>query len=245
MQLSTLLVILGIGILVAAFILFPGLWSLFKGFGKLFIKDMATTPEGARAIYEEQIDELQEKYNIAYDSYKKASGRLATEERKLSNLKTRLKEVESQCEKLVAIGNMESARIKAEEREEILSDIGRSETLVKAYTNAKTEQEELYKLSEKALKDIKKEARNVVENMKVKKELGDLYDSSDELKKATANDKLIQAIREKNEDLNMTVAGAKVVHDNKASTKIRRAEQAAKKAQTNDYLESLKAKHNK
>ena len=57
MQLSTLLVILGIGILVAAFILFPGLWSLFKGFGKLFIKDMATTPEGARAIYEEQIDE--------------------------------------------------------------------------------------------------------------------------------------------------------------------------------------------
>ena len=84
-----------------------------------------------------------------------------------------------------------------------------------------------------------------VENMKVKAQLKDIYDDTDDLKAATTTDKLLESVREKNRSLDEIVEGSKVVHNNKASTKIRRADEKAKKLQSNDYLESLKKKYNK
>ena len=50
--------IIGIVVIVFALmlILFPEFRALLKGVTRLFIKDMATTPEGAEAIYSEKID---------------------------------------------------------------------------------------------------------------------------------------------------------------------------------------------
>ena len=90
--------------------------------------------------------------------------------------------------------------------------------------------------------DCKKE---VVENMKVKAQLNEVYDSMDDLKNVTATDKLLDSIKEKNDDLNASVAGARTIHENKTSTKIQRANEEAKKLQSDDYLESLKKKYNK
>ena len=73
----------------------------------------------------------------------------------------------------------------------------------------------------------------------------EVYDSMDELKNATATDKLLDSIKEKNDDLNASVAGARVIHENRTSTKVQRANEQASKLQSNDYLESLKKKYNK
>lgn len=43
--------------------------------------------------------------------------------------------------------------------------------------------------------------------MRVKEQLNDVYDSMDDLKNTTATDKLLASIKEKNEDLDASVAG--------------------------------------
>lgn len=245
MSLWTLIAIIGIGLVVLILVMFPEARSLFSGFGRLFIKDLATTPEGAEAIYGEKINEAQEAYAEADTAYKKAVGRLATAKRDLENLKSKLLKVESECESLVKAGKIDMAQLKAEEREEVISDIKRLSELVKAYEIAANTAKEAHQMCERRLRNLQKERKEVVENMKVKKQLKEIYDDMDELKNATGTDKLLQSVREKNKDLDSFVDGAKAVHDNKLSTRLQKAENEAKKTSSNDYLDGLKKKYNK
>lgn len=245
MSLATLLVIIAVGIFVLLLILFPEFRALLKGFARVFIKDMATTPEGAEAIYSEKIDDAQEAYNKADNALKVAAGKLATTKKDMENLKARLTKVEAECESFVKNGRIEMAQLKAEEREEIMSDIARYSELIKAYEAATEQAKEAQQMCEKRLRKLKRESKETVENMKVKQQLKEVYDDMDELKNVTATDKLLDSVREKNKDLNAVVEGSRVIHENRTSTKLQKAEAEAKKLQSNDYLDALKKKYNK
>lgn len=245
MTLSTLLVIIACVVVILIFILFPSARALLKGFINLFIKDMATTPEGARAMYDQKIDEARDAYNRADDAYKKAAGRLSNARKDLESLQKKLHKCEGDCEALVKNNCFEDAQIKAEEREDIVDEISRCKTLITAYEDAEATAHEAFDLCEKRLKNLQKEAKRVVENMKVKATLKEVYDDTDDLKAATATDKLLESVREKNKSLDEIVEGSRVVHNNRTSTKVANAERRAKAVQSNDYLESLKKKYNK
>lgn len=245
MELGKLIFIVAVVVIVLILILFPEARKLLSGFTRLFIKDMATTPEGAEAIYEEKIDQAQESYNKADNAYKIAAGKLSNAQKDLDRKRKRLVNVEAECESLVKINQIELAQLKAEEREEILSDIRRVTGLVNAYKEATDAAKETQERCEKNLRSLKRESKEVVENMKVKKQLQEVYDDMDELKNVTATDKLLDSVRDKNRDLDAIVEGSKVVHNNKMSTKLEKAEAEAKKNNSNDYLNSLKKKYNK
>ena len=245
MELTKLLIIIACVIFGLMILFFPEFRKLLLGWTRVFIKDMATTPEGAEAIYAEKIDEAQDKYNKADNALRIAAGKLHTEEEKLKTLLKNLKDTETKCEALVQAGKLDLAQIKAEEREEILSSIERSKKLIEAYTVAKQDAQEVHKACDANLRKLKRESKEVIENMKVKAQLNEVYDSMDDLKNVTATDKLLDAIKEKNDDLNASVAGARVIHENRTSTKIQRANEQAKQLQSNDYLESLKKKYKK
>lgn len=236
-----------IAIVLALFVILfrKELMVLFKGFGRLFIKDIAETPEGAEAIFSEKIDEAQDAYNKADNAHKMAAGKLSNARKDMENLKKRLSKVEADCEALVKVGNMEAATLKAEEREEILSDINRLTELVKAYEVAAQTAKEAQETCERNLRSLKRESKELVENLKTKKALQDVYDNMDELKNVTGTDKLLDTVRERNKDLNAMVEGSRVTHENKLSTKLQKAEAEARKTQSNDYLENLKRKHGK
>lgn len=245
MDLGKLIVILVVAVIILIFILFPEVRTLFSGITRLFIKDMATTPEGAEAIYGEKIDQAQDAYNKADNAYKVAAGKLSNAQKDMKNLKAKLEKVESECESLVKANKIELAQLKADEREEIMADIRRYSELVKAYEDAANTVKEAQEMCEKNLRKLKRESKEVVENMKVKKQLQEVYDDMDELKNVTATDKLLDSVRDKNKDLDAIVEGSKVVHNNKMSTKLAKAEVEAKKNSSNDYLDSLKKKYNK
>lgn len=245
MDLGKLIVILVIAVIILIFILFPEARTLFSGITRLFIKDMATTPEGAEAIYGEKIEQAQDAYNKADNAYKVAAGKLSNAQKDMKNLKAKLEKVESECESLVKANKIELAQLKADEREEIMADIKRYLELVKAYEDAANTAKEAQEMCEKNLRKLKRESKEVVENMKVKKQLQEVYDDMDELKNVTATDKLLDSVRDKNKDLDAIVEGSKVVHNNKMSTKLAKAEVEAKKNSSNDYLDSLKKKYNK
>ena len=245
MELGTLLVCIAIGLVILILILFPEARKLLLGFTRIFIKDMASTPEGARAIYEEKIEEATQAYNTADEAFKLAAGKLSNARRDMDNLKNKIARVEKECEALVKEGKYDSAQLKAEEREEVLSDIKRCSELIKAYEDTEATAKEVHNLCETNLRKLKRESKEIVENMKVKEQLKSVYDGMDKLKAVTATDKLLETVREKNNDLNTVVEGSKVVHNNKLSTKIQKAETDAKKVSSNDYLEGLKKKYNK
>lgn len=241
--------IIGIVLLVLAIlvvIMFPGeVKVLFKGFVRVFIRDMATTPEGAQAIYAEKIDQAQEAYSKADDALKRAAGKLENANRDMDTYKKRLKKIESECEALVKADNFDAAQLKAEEREEILADIERCSEIIKGLEVATNEAKEIQEMCEKNLRKLKKEAKDVVENMKVKSQLKEVYDDLDELKASTTTDKLLESVRDKSKELNEIAAGSRVVHENRISTRVQKATTEAHKAQSNDYIESLRKKHNK
>ena len=60
MELSKILPVVVIVVVALVLILFPEARALLKGFTRLFIKDMAQTPDGAEAIYTEKIDQVQD-----------------------------------------------------------------------------------------------------------------------------------------------------------------------------------------
>ena len=70
------------GAFVICLILFPSfrqqLKALAGGFLQNFVQDTAKTPDGARAIYAQKIDEMTEKYNKACDTLQKLTGKLKT-----------------------------------------------------------------------------------------------------------------------------------------------------------------------
>lgn len=244
-DLTKILIGLAVIVFILLLVLFPEFRKLFTGFTRVFIKDMATTPEGAAAIYEEKINEAQDKYNKADNALRTASGKLAIEQDKLKALEKKLHETETSCEALVKAGKLDHAQIKADERAEIVSDIERIKELIEAYTIAKNDAMEVHKACDANLRKLKKESREVVENMKVKAQLNEVYDSMDDLKNVTATDKLLDSIKEKNDNLNACVAGARVIHENRTSTKVQKANEQAKKLQSDDYLDSLVKKYNK
>lgn len=243
MSLGTLLVLIGLGLFIVVMVMFPEARALFKGFTRLFIKDMASTPEGARAIYEEKINDLQEVYNKADNSYKLAAGKYEQSKTELSQLQSRLHKVEKQCEDLVRDGNMELAAVKAEERQDIIERIANADDMVTKYEEATRQAQLIYKQAEKQLKKLKAEKEEVVQRMKDNQNLNELYNNLDELKNTEGVDKLLEAVKDKDKELSQMAAGAKVVHQNKLDTKLQIAEKEAYRQETFDYLKSLQNKY--
>ena len=79
MKLSTLLVIIVVAVIALILIMFPESRVLLKGFVRLFIKDRATTVEGAQAVFDQQIDELQDVRDKADEALRVASGKRSME----------------------------------------------------------------------------------------------------------------------------------------------------------------------
>ena len=158
---------------------------------------------------------------------------------------TKLKECEAACENLVKAGRLEAAQIKAEEREELL----RACTIYsKAVTDLEPRVQDAATIQnecEKQLKKLKQQSKEVVQGLEMNKQMQEIYDDLDELKKTTTTSKLLEHVNDAFEESQNSVAGAKAVHENKVSTKVAKANAEADKVKTNDYLETLKAKYNK
>ena len=244
MSLGTLLVLIALGVAGLVLILFPEARTLLKGFTRLFIYDKAKTPEGAKAIYSEKIDQLQEVYNKADNSLRLAAGKYEESKTELGRLQARLQKVEKECESLVRDGQMELAAVKAEERQDIIEKIANVDDMVTKYGEATKQAKMIHEEAERQLKKTKSEAKEVVQRMKDNQNLAELYNNLDELKNTDGVDKLLEAVKDRDKELSQMATGAKVVNQNKLDTKLRIAEKESYRLETNDYLQSLQAKYN-
>lgn len=249
MTLGQTLLYLAIGLFVLALMLFPDFRGKLKimlgGFLNLFIEDRAKTPEGAEAVYQQAIEEAQKDYNHANDMLKQLSGQLSLAQRDLANAKEMFDKVSATCETLVKNGRIEEAKVKAEERESLLIEINTYTNAVNKLIPLVEDAKDINEKCEQALIKLKREKKQKIAELRLNQNLTKAYDNMDELKKNTATKKLLESVEEGLRTSQERATGAKVLHENKLSTKIERAEKTAKSLETNSYIEELRKKYNK
>ena len=230
-----------------ALIVFPGVRQkirvLVGGFLNIFVEDVAKTPEGAKAVFQQAIEEVQNRYNKAGDTLNRFRGEQASVQRELNRLRSELQDVEKKCESLVRSGNMADAAIYSNRREEILFEISQKEGYLRELDPMIREAQTVYEAYDKKLRELKKQSRMTVEEMKLRGNMKDLLGDLDELRRDSATDKLLGVVRDGAEDLRKEVDGAILVHASRTSTKMSTAEKHAAQAQSDAYLQSLAAKY--
>lgn len=232
---------------VLALIVFPGVRQKLKvlvgGFLNIFVEDVAKTPEGAKAVFQQAIEEVQNRYNKAGDTLNRFRGEQASVQRELNKLHSELQDVEKKCESLVKTGNMADAAIYSARREEILFEISQKEGCLRELDPMVREAQTVYEAYDKKLRELEKQSRMTVEEMKLRGNMKDLLGDLDELRRDSATDKLLGVVHDGAEDLRKEVDGAILVHASRTSTKMSTAEKHAAQAQSDAYLQSLAAKY--
>lgn len=241
--------ILGIvlGLILLALLIFPEFRKKIKvlvgGLLNVFVEDAAKTPEGAEAVFNQAIQEAQNNYNKAASTFNKLSGELKSTEDSITRLTKELRDVEANCERLVKSGQYSDAEVYSARRSEILSEIERKKECAEKLKPMVADAQQIHTAYGKKLADLKRVKKETVAKLQMNGQLKDLLGDLDELRKDTATSKMLDAVMDKSRDLQKEVDGARIVHENRASTKIARAEQKAAQMRGDEYLESLKKKY--
>jgi len=234
-------------VVLLALIIFPEFRKKLKvlvgGFLNVFVEDAAKTPEGANAVFNQAIEEMQDKYNRAANTLNKLSGELKHAEAAVDSITKEIKEVEATCERLVKAGQLNDAEVYASRRAELITELEQKKECIVRLKPMVADATQIYDTLGKKLRELKRNKKETVEKLKMNGQLKDLLGDLDELKKDTATAKMLDAVMDGSKDLQKEVDGARVVHENRASTKIARAEQKAAQLKSDEYLESLKKKY--
>lgn len=232
---------------ILALVIFPGFRGKLKvlvgGFLNVFVEDAAKTPEGANAVFNQAIEEMQGRYNRASNTLNKLSGEKKHAENAIERTKKEIQDVEAICENLVKKGQMKEAEVYASRRAELLSDLNRYKEIYSRLTPMVADATEIYEACDKKLRELKRTKKETIEKMKMNGQIKDLLGDLDELKRDSATSKMVDAVMDGSRDLQKEVDGARIVHENRTATKIARAEKQAEIAKNNEYLESLKQKY--
>jgi hypothetical protein len=238
-----MMLLIGLGVIVLAFIVMftkPGV--MLKGAYNLLFKNMAETAEGAEMVFEKAIEESESKYARASDALRQVSGSLATQKERKLSLERDKSNYEKQCEKLVVQGLRDKAMVLAQAIETLTADIENCNRNIDKLTSSVNEATSLVSMCEAELIQLKMEKKTVVENLKLDSELLNTYNSIDELRKDTSVQKMLGYARDGSKEKKDQAVGAKIVHENKASTQLQEATKTAQGASALDYINKLEKK---
>jgi phage shock protein A len=237
-----------LGLLALALIIFPEfrkkLVVLIRGGLNLFVEDRAKTPEGAEAVFTQAINEVEDQYTKASTTYNKLYGKLQRCQEDVVKLNNEIKKAENSCESLAKNGDVENARIYAERRMELITERDQKNEAITKLIPMVEEAKQIHEAYGKKLRELKRNKKETVAQMKMNVQMKDLLGDLDELRKDSATSKMLDVVIEGSNDLQEEVNGARAVHENRASTKIARAEQKAAQAQSDAYLDNLLKKYN-
>lgn len=245
MTLSTLLVWIVCIAIVLVLLLSGKLRALLKGFFNLFVEDLAATPEGAEALFNQKIEEVEDKYRRANNVYKKVAGQRKRCQDELALLQNRLATVEKDCETLAKAHNEEALDIKIQLRADTIEDIDAHKETLKTLEAALKDASEARAACEENLNNIKKQRKQVVTKMKRNRDMKAIYEDLEGIGAGDHTSKLLNKVIEKGVELDDMVVGSKEAYDTKTSTKARKIDQKLKASANDDYKKALLSKYNK
>jgi predicted transcriptional regulator len=229
---------------VAALVISGQARTLVKGFLGVFVKNIAETPEGAEAIYTEAISEKQEEYAKAKGVLQTVSGRLFGFQKDLENENRRIKDIEAKAETYARAKQFDKVDLYDIERQKSLTVIEQLQGAIAELEPMVEEAQFVSNCKEKELQTLMKEKTTVIEQLKLNKTMKEVYDSMDELKRTTGTSKLLGAVKDGAKTAKEQAVGARVVHENKISTKLAHADAEIGKVQgSSDWANKLKQQY--
>lgn len=230
-------------------VLFPGpmkaIKHLLNGLGTKLVQDVAQTPEGAEAYFNEAIREYEERYNKVSDILREYTGVLETTKQDLERFLAKVRSIEKQCETLVSRNQVEDANTLAGERENILTQIKSCQNKIAILEPQVNETKVMYTEVQTRLKALKQKKNQVVSELKLNKEAEKIYDDFDSLKNTTELDRMMAAVDEGYKKSTSRAIGARTLYNESQSTKVTKAIGNADKLQTSSYIDELKKKYQK
>ena len=243
MALTDIIVGLAIFGVIMAFILSGSLRALVKAFFNLFVEDMASTPEGAEALYNQKELEVEEKYRKADEVFKKIAGQKKRCETDIVQLKKKLETVESQCEALAKAGDEEGLNIKLAVHSDTIEEIRANTEALTALNAAYNEAKEVREACEENLIRIRKEKKQIVAKMKRDRDMKHIYDDLEGIGANDNTSRLLNRVLEKSNEMSDLVAGSKEAYETKTSTKAKKLDQKLRATETDEYRQKLLNKY--
>ena len=244
-SLTKLLIIIAVVVILFALVISGKLRALVKAFLNLFVEDLASTPEGAEALFNQKEEEVEEKFRKAETIYKKVAGQRKRCKEELENLEARLTTIESQCERLAKAHDEEGLDIKIAERSDIVEDIDIHKDTLKTLESALKDASEARSACEENLNQIRKKKKQIVTQMKRNRDMKDIYDDLEGIGAGDHTSKLLDKVIERGDDLADIVAGSKEAYETKTSTKAKKVDQRLKSSANDDYKQQLLNKYKK
>ena len=241
-SLTKLLIIIAVVVILFALVISGKLRALVKAFLNLFVEDLASTPEGAEALFNQKEEEVEEKFRKADTIYKKVAGQRKRCKEELENLEVKLTTIESQCERLAKAHDEEGLDIKIAERAE---DIDIHKDTLKTLEAALKDASEARSACEENLNQIRKKKKQIVTQMKRNRDMKDIYDDLEGIGAGDHTSKLLDKVIERGDDLADIVAGSKEAYETKTSTKAKKVDQRLKSSANDDYRQQLLNKYKK
>lgn len=245
MELTKLLIIIAVLVIVFALAISGKLRALVKAFFNLFVEDLASTPEGAEALFNQKEEEVNDKFRRADAVYKKVAGQRKRCKDTITELETKLVQVEAQCDKLAKMQDMEGLDIKIAERADIVDEISINKQTLITLEGALKDASEARDACEENLRIIQKKRKQVVTQMKRNRDMKDIYDDLEGIGAGDHTSKLLDKVIERGDDLADMVAGSKEAYETKASTKAKKVDQRLKSSANDDYKQQLLNKYKK
>ena len=244
-SLTKLLIIIAVVVILFALVVSGKLRALVKAFLNLFVEDLASTPEGAEALFNQKEEEVEEKFRKADTIYKKVAGQRKRCKEELENLEVKLTTIESQCERLAKAHDEEGLDIKIAERAYTIEDIDIHKDTLKTLEAALKDASEARSACEENLNQIRKKKKQIVTQMKRNRDMKDIYDDLEGIGAGDHTSKLLDKVIERGDDLADIVAGSKEAYETKTSTKAKKVDQRLKSSANDDYKQQLLNKYKK
>lgn len=234
-----------LGLFVIALIMFPEFRSLFSGFTKKFVQDVAKTPEGAEATYIKAIDEARDRYTKAKKYANEISGKLERAKKNLEDACKQKANAEAMIENCFKRNKPEDAEVFAADHQIAMDNIDAAKLDIARLDPLKKQAFDLLVELETQLKKLEAEKKIVVNKLRLNKDSAELYEGLDDLAAPTATLKNLKAVREGAESLEDRATGARIVYENKNSTKATKIKKEMGSAVTNSFMAEMQAKYNK
>lgn len=233
-------------ILIAAILLiFPKARVLFKGIGNLMIEDMAATPKGAEAVFNEMISEKRGEYTKAKDILENLSGALETAKSNRESTQKKLANAEHQCEVLMSKGNEEDAMIMAQDVTTLKKKIVIYDRQIAELEPRVEDAGMIYRTLKQQINQLESEKDVKIEDLKLNLATKNLFNDLDKFRNSSSVSEMMKSVDKSMNKAREQAVGAKTVYDNDLDTKKERIMNKVQDADTDNYMAQLREKYKK
>lgn len=212
----------------------------FRGRTDEMMAQDASTPEGAKDIFNVAIREAEEFYSKASNLYIEIEGKVTTAEKDLHFAKKDLMKINNEITRCIKDGNDEEAMQYAMKKSTVEAKIETLKSTIEELKEARDHQKEVRDEASRKLTSLKEEKERTIYELEANQQIIDIHQSMDENNMTSESDRMLERAREGAKKTKEKAQGAQKAYDSSAQAMDRRLEQSAREREARETIEKMK-----